>query len=292
RARPTQSLQINDLPHESLYSRHSLVHPAPLGAYTTYNDISYFITLLLPQHVMPLPFIFRIISVTSLIGFIILLREPYFHFISVSRLRPPYYALSNLFRAIHVTFHLSVIFVTLQSDRTYRYAYFARARLIILLFLYCTALAYGSWTWYLLWRNRRDSSDNEDDEEGSTKPGMNLVPRKILSSSNLTSRNNFIIKTMLWIHAPLHVISNDPSSNFEERRVWGKLAVIVVWGSKVLEVSYMLLKVPLGRPLSYPYLRSFARNQTVSPYTHDFPANPRFKSHKIPAANGSTTVQN
>lgn len=135
-------------------------------------------------------------------------------------------------------------------------------------FSYCTALAYGSWTWYLLWRNRRDSSDNEDDDEGSIEPGMNLVPRKILSPSNLTSRNNLIIKTMLWIHEPLHVISNDPSSNFEERRAWGKLAVIVVWGSKVLGVGYMFLKSLIGTPallslVRISSLRSFTRNQTV-----------------------------
>ncbi|KAF7898821.1 hypothetical protein EAE99_012356 [Botrytis elliptica] len=222
----------------------------PLGAYTTYIDISYFLALSLRQHVMPLPFGSRIVPVTSLIGFILLLCEPYFHFMSVNRLRPSYYSLSNLFRVIHVTFHSSVIFGTLRSDRRYRYAYFAWARLIILLFSYCTALAYGSWTWYLLWRNRRDSNDNvnEDDDESYIEPGMNLVPRKILSPSNLTSRNNFIIKTMLWIHAPLHVISNDLSSNFEERRVWGKLAVIVVWGSKVLGVGYMLLKSFIGTP--------------------------------------------
>ncbi|ATZ56860.1 hypothetical protein BCIN_14g00750 [Botrytis cinerea B05.10] len=206
----------------------------------------------------------RMISVASIIGFILLLRELYFHFVSVNCLRPPYYTLSNLFRAIHITFYLSLIFDTLESGRNYRYTYFAWARLIILLFSYYTALAYGLWTWYLLWRNLRDSNDSEDDDEGSTQPGMNLVPRKILSASNLTSRNNLIIRTMLWIHAPLHVIPNDPSFSFEERRVWGKLVVIIVWGSKIIGAVYMLLKCLIGGPVLL----------SLIPYYPRFPGEP------------------
>lgn len=82
----------------------------------------------------------RMISVASIIGFILLLRELYFHFVSVNCLRPPYYTLSNLFRAIHITFYLSLIFDTLESGRNYRYTYFAWARLIILLYVLSTCL--------------------------------------------------------------------------------------------------------------------------------------------------------
>ncbi|KAJ8062324.1 hypothetical protein OCU04_008872 [Sclerotinia nivalis] len=226
----------------------------PLGAYTTYTNIIYLITLIARQTLSRWPVYYPLLSFSSLLGFFLLLREPYLHYTSTLRLQPPYYVLSNLYRAIHTTLYLSLLASTFRRNRYQRYSVYVWGRLGILLVSYLTALTYGAWSWYLLRRHRQDSNSNDTgDENGqanrgfdSTDPGMDLIPHTILNASHLTSRKNLMIKLILWIYAPLHVIPSDINFDFEERNVWRKLAGKCVWGFRVLGLCYMLLKRFIG----------------------------------------------